>query len=147
MLAIASLLFLLLPFLLLTTSAQKLVGLHLQAKTTGSQVSTQTGEMEQVSVVMTPTTLKILARIEHTDVRASGFEEQEFPVAFGDSGADLQALQDRLRSLKTLSPLHNRISLQPSDDVPTQQLVMVMDAIRHDSQGELFPEVLLGRSP
>jgi len=119
----------------------------MQVQTSGSGVSTQIGELEKLSVVMTPTNLRILARLEHTDVRASGFEEQEIPVESSDSGLNLQALQSHLRSLKTLSPLHNRISLHPTDDVLTQQLVMVMDAIRHDKKGELFPELVLGRGP
>lgn len=147
MLAIASLLFLLLPFLLLTTSAQKLVGLHMQVQTSGQGGAPQIGELENVAVIMTPTSLKILARIEQTDVRAQGFEEQELAVASSASGPDLADLQVRLRSLKSLSPQLNRISLQPKDEVLTQQLVMVMDAIRHDDQGELFPEVVLGVNP
>ena len=145
----ASLLFLLLPFLLLTTSPQKLVGLHMQAQKTGVGVALTTGEVEHISVLMSPNDLSILARLKRTDVRASAeeLEERKIAVPSADSGLNLAGLQERLRGLKALSPLQEKIHLQPQDDVLTQQLVVVMDALRKDAQGVLFPQVVLGQAP
>ncbi len=121
----------------------------MQAQATGGGVAPQTGELEHIAVVMTPTDLSIRARLKRTDVRASAeeIEEREIAVPRGESGLNLQGLQERLRSLKALSPLQEKIALQPQDDVLTHQLVVVMDAIRSDNQGDLFPQVVLGQAP
>ncbi|MEE2751423.1 MAG: hypothetical protein VX519_08325 [Myxococcota bacterium] len=141
--------FLLLPFLLLTTSAQKLVGLHMQVQASAGGVTPQTGEVEHIAVVMTPTALSIRARLKRTDVRASAeeLEEREIPIPATDDGLNLLGLQEKLRSLKALSPLQQKIALQPQDDVLAHQLVVVMDAVRSDNQGDLFPQVVLGQAP
>jgi len=98
---------------------------------------------------MTPTDLSIRARLKRTDVRASTeeLEEREIPVPPGETGLNLKGLQEKLRTLKALSPLQQKIALQPQDDVLTHQLVVVMDAIRSDNQGDLFPQVVLGLAP
>ena len=43
-----------------------------------------------------------------------------------------------------LDPGHERILVVPSDEVPTQTVVTVMDAVRADETGPLFPQVALG---
>ncbi len=147
MLAVASLLFLLLPFLLLTTSSQKLVGLRmkLQLPTTG-QVQSMGGEVEELVVQLAPTTIHVIASISRTDIRASPDEREKHETQLTDdeNGLDLLGLQDALRSIKRLAPGRARIRIVPTDDVTVQRVVYVMDAVRSDAAGPLFPEVALG---
>jgi biopolymer transport protein ExbD len=148
MLAVASLLFLLLPFLLLTTSAQKLVGLDMKLPATG-QLQAMGGDVEELVVQLAPTTLRVIASLSRTDVRATAEERElhETELADDENGLDLRGLQEVLRAIKRLAPAHARIRIVPADDVTVQRVVYVMDAVRADAKGPLFPEVALGGQP
>ncbi len=148
MLAVASLLFLLLPFLLLTTSAQKLVGLDMKLAATG-QLEAMGGDVEELVVQLAPTALHVIASLSKTDVRATADEREQHETKLADdeNGLDLRGLQEVLRSIKRLSPDRARIRIVPADDVTVQRVVYVMDAVRSDATGPLFPEVALGGQP
>lgn len=67
------------------------------------------------------------------------------PTAAG--GQDLVGLSACARRLKGARPAYaheTQVLVTASPDVPYQVVVEVMDALRGDAQGELFPEVRLG---
>jgi len=146
LLAVVSLLFLLLPFLLLTTSAQKLVGLDMRLPAQGAQPAADDLVLEDLVVRLSPASMEIRTQLKRTDVRASAGEVEESRIEINDIDElpDLEALQASLRSFKRLAPERNRIRLEPTDNVTTSRVVQVMDAIRSDSDGSLFTEVALG---
>jgi len=146
LLAVVSLLFLLLPFLLLTTSAQKLVGLDMKLPAHGDLPRADDRVLVDLVVRVTPQSLEVRAQLQRTDVRASidAVEDSRLELSDLNDVPDLRELQVALRSLKRLAPDRNRIRLEPTDEVTTSRVVMVMDAVRLDKEGALFSEVALG---
>ncbi len=132
---------LLLPMLLLTTSVQKLVGLDLALPGDGELPPELPGLVEGLEVHLDDG-IVVRALIRRSDVVTSEGEVEERQVEV----EDLASLQEALRSFKTLDPSHQRILVVPSDSVPTWKVVQTMDAVRGDSDGELFTEVALGGS-
>jgi biopolymer transport protein ExbD len=68
-------------------------------------------------------------------------------VPHRNGAPDLAALTACARKIKDSSPeaaKETQVSLAASPDVPYQTVVAVMDGLRADEQGPLFPEVSLG---
>jgi hypothetical protein len=146
---VVSLLLLLLPLLLVTTSAQKRVGLDLKVSSgEGPQVPSM-GAVESLAVHLDPNGLEVRAALRRADVTAASGETEErlVRVPHGADGPDLAQLQATLRELKRLDPTRVRISLLPTDEVAAGTLVAVLDAVRGDRVGPLFPTPLLGAAP
>ncbi|MCB9746669.1 MAG: biopolymer transporter ExbD [Alphaproteobacteria bacterium] len=143
-----ALMFLLLPFLLLTTSLSRLVGLDLRLPPTGSELPPELpGLVESVEVHAEGARLELRAAVRRSDVVTSGGEVEQRATPYpplADGSLDLVGLQAGLRSLKELDPVRSRALLVPDDALPARQLVLLMDALRADASGELFPEVALG---
>ena len=96
LLSVVGLLFLLLPFLLLTTSIQKLTGLELQlAGSTGELTPLPPGQVEAVEVHLRDQTLRIRSAQRTRDVTASQgdvtWSERDLPPREGSM--DLSGLQ------------------------------------------------------
>ena len=147
LLSVVALMFLLLPFLLLTTSVQKLVGLDLHVPPASSEIPPDpAGTVEDLRVQVTGKKLVVSAKVRKTDVGASEGDVHERLVELPpvDDGLDLAGLQDALRSFKRLDPERAKVLLEPDDAVPGKDVVFLMDAVRADGTGELFPEVALG---
>ncbi|MCB9759636.1 MAG: biopolymer transporter ExbD [Alphaproteobacteria bacterium] len=142
--------FLLLPFLLLTTSVARLIGLDLALPPAGTELPPEPpGVVESLEVEVAQRTLIVRAAVRRTDVVTSAGEvearEQRLPPVA--DGLDLGGLQGTLRQLKDIDPKRARLVLAPDDALPTRQLVLLMDAVRRDRQGELYPDVALGAAP
>ncbi len=142
---------LLLPFLLLTTSPQKLVGLGLKLPAAQANALAATGEVETLRVELHEDRLVMRAALRRSDVRASTGEveqwEQVLPHVPGEESGQIMQLaemQRHARALKEMAPLRQRVLLVPDDSVATEEVVWVMDALREDASGELFPQVALG---
>lgn len=138
--------FLLLPFLLLTTSTQRLVGLTLSLPELGGLLPPEPpGRVEGVEIEARPEGLRVLAQVRRADVITSAGDTQTFAVTLPSQGgeADLAGLQAQLRALKALDGTRRKLTLRPSDALPGQTVVALMDAARADAQGELFPELSL----
>ncbi|MEY3212607.1 MAG: Biopolymer transport protein ExbD/TolR [Pseudomonadota bacterium] len=138
--------FLLLPFLLLTTSTQRLVGLTLSLPELGGLLPPEPpGRVERVEIEARPEGLRVLAQVRRADVITSAGDTQAFAVSLPSQGgeADLAGLQAQLRALKALDTTRRKLTLRPSDALPGQTVVALMDAARADAQGELFPELSL----
>ena len=150
MLSVIALMLLLLPFLLLTTSPQKLVGLGLKLPTVQANALAATGEVETLRVELHEDRLVMRAALRRSDVRARTGEveqwQQVLPHLPQETGQTIQLseMQRHARVLKEMSPLRQRVVLVPDDSVATEEVVWVMDALREDASGELFPQVALG---
>jgi len=57
---------------------------------------------------------------------------------------DLVGLTTCARRIKGMAPAETQVSLTASPDVPYDVVVSVMDALRADDSGKLFPDVTLG---
>ena len=151
LLSVVALMFLLLPMLLLTSGASKLAGLDLRLLTgAGELPPPPPGPVEDLEIAILPDggaghPLRIRASLRRVDLGAGAGDvrvrEERLPPA--DGAADLAGLQRYLRGLKALDPGRERALLAPADGVPTEAVVRVMDAVRADRQGPLYPELLL----
>ncbi len=139
LLSVIALMFLLLPLLLLTTSAQKLVGLDLHMPGTGELPPEMPGTVEGLEVLLGEA-IVVRARVRRSDVVTSSGEVETREIRV----QDLASLQATLRSFKDLDPEQRRVLLLPEDEVSGAHVVATMDALRSDSVGELFPQVALG---
>jgi biopolymer transport protein ExbD len=144
---VVGLLFLLLPFLLLTTSIQKLTGLDLQlAASAGELAPLPPGQVEAVEVHLRDQQLRLRSAVRTRDVTASQgdvtWSELALPAQQG--GMDLAGLQDALARLQNLDPDHQRVLVVPDDAVPTSRVVALVDAVRSRGGQPLYPEVVLG---
>ncbi len=149
MLAIISLLLLLLPFLLLTTSPQKLAALGFQLPKPGEGLPPlPKGVIEDLWVQAEGSTLTVHKRIRRSDVGANEgqSEASSLRIAPKNDSFDLHGLQATLRELKTLDPARDRVQLNPNASSTAGDVVTLMDALRSDATGPLFGEVILGGS-
>jgi len=140
LLSVVSLMMLLLPMLLMATSAQKLTGLTLSVPgPTESLPPELPGAVEKLSVQRVSGGYLVTASVRNTDVGSSiGDTEQK---SFTEP--TLTALQARLLSFKALDPSRDRIRLVPAADTPTDEVVRWMDTVRNSPEGPLFPKVVM----
>jgi hypothetical protein len=140
MMSVAALMVLLLPALLMATSAQKLTGLALSVPGPAEQLPPEpSGVVEQLSVTRVPAGYQITAEVRSTDVLASAGDTERKDLLV----ADLPELQAQLSTLKGLDPKRARITLIPAPDTATEEVVRWMDAVRRSPEGELYPRVIL----
>ncbi len=147
LLSVVGLLFMLLPFLLLTTSIQKLTGLDLAlAASPGELAPLPPGQLEAVEVHLHGQRLVLRSALRTRDVTASQgdvtWSEAELPPVAG--AMDLEGLQDALQRLRSLDPDHSRALVVPADDIPTSRVVALVDAVGSQGGVALFPDVVLG---
>ncbi len=151
LLAVVALMLLLLPFLLLTTSPQKLTSLSLHlAADGGDALPTRTGAVEDVVVrLANGGAAEVVATVRRTDLGAAAGEVHartvSVPPAAG--GFDLEAIQEALVGFKALDPDHERARVRPADALTAQAVVEVVDAVRTHKGESLFPEVVLEGQP
>ncbi len=139
-LSVVSLMVILLPMLLMTTSARRLTGMQLAVAAPGDALPPlPPGPVERLVVTIESPGFVVEADLRNTDVRSSAGDVERRELA----AADLRTLQDVLASLKALDPARKRITLVPGPTTTTQQVVAWMDAVKVGPRGELFPEVVL----
>ncbi len=145
MLAVIALLFLLLPFLLLTTSIQRLAGLELGLAKTGDLGPTAAGAVESIDVYINGDTLTVRAAVRKTDVTANEGDTRVLETNLPPTadGLDLAGFQLTLRRFKSLDQEQERAVLHPNPDTETSRIVALLDAARSDASGPLFGEVVL----
>jgi biopolymer transport protein ExbD len=150
MLAMISLLLLLLPFLLLTTSPQKLSALGFQLPAVGEGLPPlPPGLVEDLVVRVQADALILQQDLRNTDVLASvgDVERQEIRLLHKKTDFDIQGLQAALRHVKSIDPNRDRITLAPDSKSTAAEVIRLMDALRKDQVGPLFQEVVLGATP
>lgn len=154
LLAIVALFLLLLPFLLLTGSPQKLAAIKLQLADATEQGDVATkgkhGEFVGLELRVGDQALILNETRWNKDVIAAPVSKAiSFPHQ-ADGAFDIKTLQKRLRALKTrfTTPyVWEKITLLPDPNTTTAELVSLMDGVRSDSEGLLLPEVSLGGEP
>ncbi|MCK6506241.1 hypothetical protein L6R53_23190 [Myxococcota bacterium] len=142
--SVVSLMVVLVPLLLVTSTGQKVTGLSLGLPGPSEELPPPPpGPVEALRVARVPEGYRVQAAVRRTDVLASaGDVEQQELLA-----ADLATLQAQLVRLKALDPGRQRIHLAPGADTPASEVVRWMDAVRQGPQGPLFPEVVVESAP
>lgn len=140
LLAIVSLMVLLLPLLLMTTSVEKRAGVALSVPGPDEELPPEVpGAVESLRVERQETGYRVVASVRNQDVGSSvGDTEAKELMA-----TDLSGLQAALGTFKALDPSRTRVTLVPAPDTPTEEVVRWMDAVRRGPSGELFPDVIL----
>ncbi len=150
LLSIACLLFILLPCLLLTTSLYKLTSLPFRlGGGEGGGEPEVPGVVSGLEVLVDPDGLVLRAALRTRDANA-GAEDvvwNETPLPHRDGAPDTVGLQARLGALRRLDAAWKRVTVRPDDRVSTDDLVLVMDALREGPEGVLAEEILLGDGP
>ena len=140
MMAVVSLMMLLLPMLLMATSAQKLTGLPLSVPGPSEQRPPEPiGPVERLRVQRVSEGYLLSASVRRTDVITSAGDTEVKEILL----QDLPSLQAKLADFKALDPDRERITLSPGADTPTEEVVRWMDAVRNGPDGTLFPRVIL----
>lgn len=140
LLSIASLMMLLLPMLLMATSAQKLTGLALSVPGPTEQLPPELpGPVEDLVVRRVAGGYRVEASVRNTDVGSSAGDTEQ--KSFTEPS--LSALQARLQGFKAMDPARERIRLVPAADTPTEEVVRWMDAVRAGPEGALYPRVVM----
>ena len=149
LLSIISLLLLLLPFLLLTTSPQKLAALSFRLPPAGEGLPPlPKGTIEELWVQVEPGAVVIHKAVRRSDVDAGQGEADwtQSRITTIDGQPDLRSIQRSLREIKQLDPVRERIRLHPAAETTAAEVVTLMDAMRADAIGELFGQVVLAAS-
>lgn len=140
LLSVVSLMVLLLPLLLMTTSASKLTGLALGVPGPEDELPPEPpGLVESLRVDRVADGYQVTAAVRNTDVLGGTGQTEDKTFA----ASDLAELQGVLGRLKRLDPKRDRVTLVPAADTPTEEVVRWMDAVRRGPDGPLFDRVIL----
>lgn len=153
LLAVACLFFILLPCLMLSTSLYRLTSLPFRLPGAGGDAAATViappSPIEALQLRIQADGLLLRAALRTTDVTAmegdAVWNETALPHHAGRP--DIAALQARLGQLHRLDPAFQKIEIQPDDATGTDDLVLVMDAVRRGPEGALFQEIMLGTPP
>jgi hypothetical protein len=141
--SVISLIVLLVPLLLYTSSLERRTGLALAVSGTDDLPPEPVGPVEALRVERVAQGYALRAEVRNTDVRASAGDTERKEALL----PDLAALQSTLLVYKRLDPARTRITLHPAADTTTEEVVRWMDAVRSGPEGELFPRVVLEAAP
>lgn len=142
LLSVISLLLLLLPLLLASSSATGLTSLVLEIPADGEgPPAVADGLVEELRVEELPgeAGFRLITRVRRTDVRAAQGEAERREEAIGS----VAALQAALRRLKGMDPRRERLVLAPHPGETTEGVLRIMDAVTADAEGPLFGELVL----
>lgn len=133
-LAIISLMFLLLPLLLITTSPIKLAGVNLAL--IGQEPPQNFSVLEDLRLELIKNEIHITAKIRKQDANAAKGDTITNELIIPQS--DLEALSQHLSSLKALDKTRTRIVIKPDDKEQLSSLIQVMDVAKSS-----FPDLVL----
>ena len=137
--AMASLMMLLLPTLLLSTSTQKLTTLPLSIASSAEELPDRPGSpIKKIVLTSTGKGFSVQAWVRTTDVRSKDLEEKTWDVQ------NTKELYQALLQLKKIDPTHKRVTLSPLASSTTEEVVRWMDVVSQDPDGQtLFPEIVI----
>lgn len=142
LLGVVTLLFLLLFFLLSTSSGQRLGTITLALGSTSDLAPLpHSGLLHELRVGVSPTAVEITAAVSTTDISASATSTEQ--RSWSLSPTDLAAIDAVIVELHQLDPAQQQVTVTPTDDVSTELLVSVLDVVRGPHQAERFPSVAL----
>ena len=137
--AMAALMMLLLPTLLLSTSTQKLSALPLSIAGSAEELPENTGTgIHKIILSAQDSGFSLQAWVQTTDIRSQTLEEKQWRIQ------NTKELHAALSQLKKIGPQHSRIILKPQKNTRTEDVVRWMDVIRQTPKGQvLFPEIVI----
>lgn len=148
LLGIVTLLFLLLFFLLSTSTGQRLGVVDIRAEAAMELASLpHAGLVKTVWVQLDGDSASVSADVSTTDIASSSttLERRVIPVAPRDGGGvDLRALGAALQAIKQIDPSQDSVTLVPGQDTTVDVLFGVMDTARGSGGAALFPRITLG---
>ncbi len=125
--ALASLMMILLPTLLMVTNPQKMVSVPLSlANAGGTFTPTHTGMVEKISVIATVDGFVVEMRVRKSDVLASTGNTEIKSWSVG-AWSDVQA---RLREIQRLDPEQGKIHVQPTSTHDAQTVIGWLDNLQ-----------------
>ena len=125
--ALASLMMILLPTLLMVTNPQKMVAVPLSlSKPNGTFTPTHTGIVEQINVFATQTGFTVEMHVRKSDVLAStgNTEIKSWSVS------DWNAVQNRLAEIQKIDPEQGKVSLRPNPSHEAQTVIGWLDSLQ-----------------
>jgi hypothetical protein len=148
LLGVVTLLFLLLFFLLSTSSGQRLGAVALRFSDAADLAPLpHAGVLQRLVVQLGPDGAAVLAEVSTTDIAASSSSVERRRIEIGrgpDGRLDLAALSAAVEQLHALDRAQERAEVVPADGTPTQELFDVLDVVRGPRAAPLFMKVALG---
>lgn len=137
--AMASLMMLLLPTLLLSTSTQKFTSVPLSIAGSAQEIPDRPGSpIKKILLKTIENGFRLQAWVRTTDVRSHDLEERSWEIQ------GTQELHDALLQLKKIDSTHRRIVLTPLPTSSTEDVVRWMDVLGSAPDGSvLFPEIVI----
>lgn len=120
--------------------------INIQAAFAGPRVSEHDVHALHLTALVSAEGVALTTADGHIAPGCSGFGAGvTVPKRGGDDDlVELSACARRIKGAHPDSALETQVSLTASPDVPYQTVIAIMDALRSDAAGELFPEVHLG---
>lgn len=146
LLGVVTLMFLLLFFLLATSSGQRLGVVDLRLAAPGEAPPLpHAGLVKSVVVTLEPTAARVEFEVATTDISSSADtrELRAIDVPAAGDGVDLAALLAAMESIHRIDGSQDRAEVRPSPGVSTTTLLAVLDVVRGPTQAPLFPRVSL----
>lgn len=149
LLGVVTLMFLLLFFLLTTSSGQRLGVLDLRLGSPADLAPLpHAGLVKDVSITLRGPALSLAYTVQSTDIAAASTSVERRTKELPGQGErpDLAGLLAALREVHDVDPSQERARLDPDDASTTEVIISVMDVIRGPTDAPLFPKVALAGS-
>lgn len=147
LLGVVTLMFLLLFFLLATSSGQRLGVVDLRLARAGEAPPLpHAGLVKDVRVDLRPDGARVEFEVATTDIAASADtrELRAIDVASGvGGGPDLAALLAAMQKIHAIDRAQDRVTVRPATEVSTGALLAALDVVRGPADAPLFPRVSL----
>lgn len=147
LLGIVTLLFLLLFFLLSTSTGQRLGVVDIRADTSGQLAALpHTGVLKDLRISLDGLAVTVIADVQTTDIAAvsTTTEQRVVHLPPREGHVDLRGLGEALERLHAIDPAQENATLLPGQDTTVEVLFGVMDAARGPAASRLFPRISLG---
>ncbi len=149
LLGVVTLMFLLLFFLLTTSSGQRLGVLDLRLGSPADLAPLpHAGLVKDVAITLRGPVLTLAYTVQSTDIAAAAtsVERRTKDLPAQGERPDLAALLAALQEVHDIDPSQERARLDPADDATTETIIAVMDVIHGPVDAPLFPKVALAGS-
>lgn len=146
LMGIVTLMFLLLFFLLSTSSGQRLGAVALRLGGVGDLAPLpHTGLLQTVSVSVGRSTVTIVADIASTDIAAAATssERRTRTIPPRDGKPDFAAIDAIVVELHQIDPSQRRARIHADDTTTTEDLLALLDVVRGPAQAPAFPVITL----
>lgn len=146
LLGVVTLMFLLLFFLLTTSSGMRLGVIDLRLGSAADLAPLpHSGLVKDVRVALRGADVTLAFDVATTDIAAASttVERRTVEVPAKDGRVDLDALLAAVTEVHRIDPSQTRARLDPDDGASVDTLFAVMDVVRGTEQAPLFPKVTL----